>query len=292
MRNATKAGLALLIAGLVLSGAAYAASGFQFSRVASAQTYEPARYRTDADGIEALRFTLQDSGVDILPTDGDEIVFEYYQSDGERFAFSQKDGVLSVASTPKRDWARAFRLGAFSDIADVMHSRLVVRLPDGFSGDLQIDGDNGPVRISGFSALTAVEIEVDNGSLKLEEVACDRLRTKSENGSVRLQSVKAAQADLESENGSVRLFDCVFSQTLSVRSDNGPVKFERLDGPDLSFDSDNGSVKGSILGREADYQIVSDTKNGSSNLTSRLDRTLGKQLVVRTDNGSVRVGWE
>lgn len=292
MRNATKAGLALLIAGLVLSGAVYAASGFQFSRVASAQVYEPAQYRTDADGIGTLRFTLQDGGVEILPADGDEILFDYYQFDGERFSFSEKDGVLSVKTTPKQDWARAFRLGAFSGIADVMHDRLVVHLPNGFSGDLLIDSDNGQVKISEFAALSAVDIEVDNGSLKLEDLTCERLRTESENGSVRLQSVKAAQADLESDNGSVRLFDCVFAQTLSVRSDNGPARFERLDGPNLSFDSDNGSVKGSVLGREADYQIVSDTKNGSSNLTSRLDRALDKQLVVRTDNGSVRVSWE
>lgn len=289
MRKIVKAGLLLVGAGALLCVAVFAAGGFQFERVASGQSYEQRTYSTDLADVQKLSLDLQNKEVEIVPTDGDTIRLEYQQNRDLGLAFEKKDGVFTVKSMGKQRWQDQVFSGIFSGIVDLMHSRVTIRLPKQFTGALSIVNDNAAVRIAGGFQLGDLDIRAKNGGVRLEELACQSLRADTDNGSLKLLAVQATAGELSSDNGSVQLTGSTFEHKLTVETDNGGIRFQELSCPNLTLSAGNGSVKGSILGREEDYQIATDVENGSANLAPQLDSARAKQLLIRADNGSVRV---
>ena len=76
-----------------------------------------------------------------------------------------------------------------------------------------------------------------------------------------------------------------------AKNTSGGVHFDSLKAAgNLTFESNSGSVKGSIVGKESDYSILSKTTSGGNNLTD--SRTGSKELNAKTTSGSIKITLE
>ncbi len=194
--------------------------------------------------------------------------------------------------------------------ARVTNTNARIRLIDTHLGDTVLQTDNGSVLLSSVTvgSLTAktknasfdaesltgtgrVELETTNGSLTAIDVKTGGdLSLKSKNGSVRATNCSSAALIAGTSNGKVDLSRCK-ADRVEGETSNSALEFERLESLDITLSSSNGDVKGSVLGREEDYVIVTRTTNGSSNVTDRVGDLPGR-LNISTTNASIRVSFE
>ena len=194
--------------------------------------------------------------------------------------------------------------------ARITNTNARIRLIDTHLGDTVLQTDNGSVLLSSVSvgSLTAktknasfdaesltgtgrVELETTNGSLSAIDVkTAGDLSLKSKNGNVRATNCSSAALTAGTSNGKIDLSRCK-AERIQAETSNSAHEFDRLESLDITLSSSNGGIRGSVLGREEDYVIVTRTTNGSSNITDRVGDLPGR-LNISTTNASIRVTFE
>lgn len=186
---------------------------------------------------------------------------------------------------------------------------IVIQIPFQYAGDLTLSNSNGSLSVTEVQSLrnlsasnsngriaieeTAAEsmdITNQNGSVSLEQITVqDTIKVKNSNGSIKAEQVKTAAGEFRGANGRISLEDVYASKQLKAQNNNGSIRTEDIFSPNLSFHNDNGSIKGSIKGKQTDFRIVCNVKNGSSNLNSNAYSDRPYLLETETKNGSVRM---
>ena len=159
------------------------------------------------------------------------------------------------------------------------------------AGTISAKSSNGKITADKLEA-EALELTTTNGSLHLEDMKLNQaLKAQTTNGSLSCTNITAKKADVQTTNGSVTLNE-VSSADLTATSRNGAIRVSRISGSNISLQTVNGSVSGTILGDIDDYNIISDTTNGSNKLPSRFHENADKKLVIKTSNASIKVSFE
>ncbi|MBQ8509665.1 MAG: DUF4097 family beta strand repeat protein [Clostridia bacterium] len=209
--------LILLLLGLVCGIAGIAMNGFTFQGLDNTYT----RHETSiSDPVTTIRVDEKNGAVRILPWDGSEISLTYYTSEHENYTITTADGTLSIEKTTERKWYMfSFSLSA---------PELIIRVPEGFSGD--------------------VEVVSSNGKLEADSIRAGTLSLTTSNGEVDLEDVRA---DL-----------------ITVRTSNGSIEFDDIEAGEISLKTSNGAIEGSLPHPRSHYSITSQTSNGSNNAPS------------------------
>jgi DUF4097 and DUF4098 domain-containing protein YvlB len=133
----------------------------------------------------------------------------------------------------------------------------------------------------------AVQAHVDDGGIRVIGTT-GSVEVSSSNGSIALVDV-AGDADLSMDNGSIEA-DGLTSAQVTAGSDNGGVDLGFLAAPSsVTAVSDNGSVEVRLPEVAGGYRVDMGTDNGSTDLAVATDPGSDRQVVVRSDNGDVRV---
>lgn len=107
---------------------------------------------------------------------------------------------------------------------------------------------------------------------------------------MRATNCSSAALTAGTSNGKIDLSRCK-ADRIQAETSNSALEFDRLESLDITLSSSNGGIRGSVLGREEDYVIVTRTTNGSSNITDRVGDLPGR-LNISTTNASIRVTFE
>ncbi len=142
--------------------------------------------------------------------------------------------------------------------------------------------------------LTRLEVENDNGSIRVETVDAAEMQIKNDNGSIWVGGLAADQLTVTNKNGRIELFDLT-SETTEVRNNNGSIEGTNVSGR-VTVDNDNGRIVFNGVDPAAYLWLKND--NGSIRVNDQRqsdrpyiqgDDEAANWLRATNDNGSIRV---
>ncbi|MEU5820009.1 MULTISPECIES: DUF4097 family beta strand repeat-containing protein [Streptomyces] len=218
----------------------------------------PVEHKSFAYGGKALTIEAENSTVQVVPADVDEIEVT-----------RRVDGWAVLGSGPDPVWklegdTLTLRVKCKALISNC-ESRHEVKVPRGLA--LTVDADNGKVTASQFS--TPLKLYSDNGGVVVRDVS-GPLELKSDNGSVRGERISA--------------------RSVVARSDNGSVDLDLSRVPDLvDTVSDNGRIAIDLPAGKTSYAVTASADNGHVDV--KVPRSDSSRHVVKahSDNGGVAV---
>ena len=158
--------------------------------------------------------------------------------------------------------------------------------------DITATNTSGGVRLENIKASGKVEAESSSGSVRFNDVKAEGdLSGKATSGSVRLEKVTCEELTLKANSGSIHLNDVKAEGSFEAKTSSGGIHFDALEvGKDISMSANSGSIRGTIIGSEDDYSIISKTGSGSSNLND--SRNGSKNMDVSTTSGSIKIYFD
>lgn len=167
---------------------------------------------------------------------------------------------------------------------------ILVDVPAGFDGELQITTRNAGISAERLAHLSRARFSTSNARVSLRDLACESLEVSSSNASLDLHSLRGGACSAHTSNGSISAANCVFVSELHLQTGNASVRLDGASADRMEFISSNGSIRGTVLGDMRQYAVYSHTSNGSCSLPSEMaypDQT--KSLRVFTNNARIDV---
>lgn len=225
--------------------------------------------------------------VKLLPSDDDQVHLTYFAGDHIRYEIDHNDSMISIRKSDGSHWYERIFTFAFDD-----HD-LTLYVPTQFRGNLDIDSSNGSIRLEDLETLENAKLESSNGRISLKN--CDikeKLDCETSNGKVELYTIDAEDINIKTSNGKIEMETVRADRELRCKTSNAKIEFDMIDcGTNIYLKTSNGAIDGTIVGRQSDYSIESDTSNGHNNLPDRT-KDGDKQLEVDTSNGRIEVDFE
>ena len=307
-----KISLIAMCAGLILSVAAFAFTGFDYESLFPKVEHETKIYTPETGVVKNINIDSDYGFVRLANSEDNNIHIEYDVTKELDCNFILSGDTLTADyKYARRPWYYTMKNGIFAGI-DIESYGMVVKLPVGYAGNLNIHTSDWttskePITIDGTVTITS-----DNGFSKIENLGCTNLTVisnnstvnasnvtvsgnvniSSDNGAIRSENLTAQNIQLESDNGYIKIENITAAESTRISSDNGAINFTALLSPKIELLSDNGYIRGTVKGRESDYQIAVSTKNGYTNLSSHIDPTRPFILTAESENGSVNVEFE
>ncbi len=254
--------------------------------------------------VEKLKIESDNLKINLTPSDGDEFKVSYSTYSDIEVLHSVENGVLRIYT----DGSYGFHLMGFMDFSD---SEINVTVPSSYAGDINVVGKNGEIELNEISTAGNVVCENTNGAIEAERVSAASLKLSSKNSKIEMEDVIVSGlaeadstngritagfcefnggADFKSTNGRIETESCSFKGDSTLRSENGSCEFSDVTVENLDVTTKNGAIHGNIIGKEMDYSISANAKNGSCNVSNR---TVGKySLKFRSENGSINVDFD
>lgn len=193
--------------------------------------------------------------------DGDTIQLTYQGDSSEHFTYTDTDGVMKLVGRTDMD----FHFFNFFD----WNSRgsVTVTVPEKYAGELYLNSSNARITVDSMPNITKLTCETSNGTVKISDVQAQTMSLSSSNGAIRMVKVTA--------------------ENVSADTSNGEIELQDLSSPNITLDTSNAGIRGNITGHEEEYNIYTDTSNGSCTPGSRQGGS--KHLKANTSNASINI---
>jgi len=209
-----------------------------------------------AGGVDTVEVDLSSGSVEVVAAAVDEITVTATVSDGFRATGADQEvvgGRLRLTGTCP------LYLSTFCEV------HYDVEVPEEMALTARVD--DGPIRVVGLAG--AVDLSSDNSGVEVVGVS-GPLAIHSANGSLSGEDLLSASVEASTDNGSVDVGFAAAPETVIATSDNGSVEV-RL--PEVA----------------AGYRVDAGTDNGSTTIEVATDPASGRSVVLRSDNGDLRV---
>ena len=316
MRKAIKIAIviavALILAGVVLTLVAFAAFGFDASKL-GAEKYDTVEYAPEGE-FSRVEINVRTSDVTFVVSEDGVTRVECYESEKQPHEVAVSDGKLTVSALDDRKWYEHISILSKSPKVKISlpageYDALLletdtgdVTLPEGISfREVSIETDTGDVKIAGTFA-ASVKIKTDTGdveipSLKTGDVgiktntgkviatdaAVDDLSVKTNTGKVKLTDVTCAALKVETDTGDVILKNVVGAGNADIETDTGDVKLDRCDAANYKIKTDTGDVTGTVLSEKVFF-----TSSRTGDIDVPHTKT-GGEFDVKTATGDIEI---
>lgn len=312
----------MVVIGLVVVFAGFAAGGFKVNALAG---LEDTVYSTDVvDGtknvIDSIIVDADMAEITVSYSGTSDYELEYPSN---RYSCETENGRIVISGSSKeyrRPWYQAFSVNTSFDEQVVLklpkdfsgtvelHSNFGrIKMNDDFTFEnLSLKSDNGKIQaghltvngdVSLLSNFGSIEVEAltvsgdiqvnnDNGKISIKEMTGFGSADFTSNfGSIELYNTEGGLLSIKNDNGEVKLHGVSLKDQISVQSNFGSIRCDRVFAPDMSLYSDNGSIKGTIDGKENDFDISFAADIGSGSYSARGN---GKYSIeAKTNFGSI-----
>lgn len=221
--------------------------------------------REITDSVTRLDISTDYGAVNIMPSDSDKITVEYTESDVIRYDVRTENGALIIKPEDVKKATAWFDRIVNIDFHPRKRYILNVKIPVKDTPDAELENSFGAIEIKDCKFKT-VSCSVDLGGLKLHNVTADDIDIESDCGDVELKNVSAS---------------------IKAECDMGAIRLDRVKGKNIRLYNDCGDISGTILGKEEDYSIKSETECGKSNLQNRAGGQ--NSLEAKVDMGSIDI---
>ncbi len=209
----------------------------------------------------------------------------FQQKEGiEYIEESFKEGIYEVRHRIKR---RIFPLLGHS-----FKKEIIVKIPEDFTGDMEIVTDNGSVAVEQGGVLGKVLVNTTNGKIRLSHIHAEALEAQTSNGNIQAQDLESGEIRLHTSNARIQISRSKVSDTVMLRSSNGMIETFGLEGKNISIRTSNAPIRGTLKGNVQEYDIYSKTSNGPSSLPDDSKRGKDRKLDVKTSNAAIALAFE
>ena len=163
-----------------------------------------------------------------------------------------------------------------------------IRVERGVLDALQFKTSNSGIALSDTNARDC-EAATSNSGITVERCAFEDCLCKTSNSRITLEDVTGGRCEAVTDNARVTAERCSFSRQLWLTTSNGAIQVDAAAAPDISLQTSNGAIKGTLLGEEADYAVISRTSNAKNNLQEAGSQNASNRLRAVTSNGRIRL---
>ncbi|WP_457945135.1 DUF4097 family beta strand repeat-containing protein [Caproiciproducens sp. LBM24188] len=227
---------------------------------------EPLETKTEmalAAETKCIYIDVRDKEISVERVEGDSICLTYQSSKQDQFTYTNTNGVMKLINHSQG----GFHTFDFFDWDP--QSRVTVSVPESYAGEVYLSTSNGTISAENLSHATVLTCSTSNGKVLLSDVQAERISANNSNGRIVFTDVTASKVNADTSNAEISL--------------------QKLNAPDIELETSNGGIRGSIVGREEDYTIHTDTSNGSCTPGSRQGGS--KRLFADTSNASIRIDF-
>ena len=132
-------------------------------------------------------------------------------------------------------------------------SNVELIIPKKYQGSLDVKTFNGQIEASNLNVKGNINLKTSNGAIIVEDINAANIDLKTTNGMIVVNGIKAKK--------------------------------------DISLKTSNGAIVGTVIGKESDFKIQSETINGNNNLPF-LKEDGNKNLIVKTSNGKIDIKFK
>jgi len=281
-------GLSFFALGIVVSVSAFGGMGFDSEKLVVANGLVLQEQTVTAE-VSEINVDMRNSAVSVEKSDGD-LTVSYYDWDGSTKEFSVEDGVLTLTETENDAFFSAWEHGIFWGAFAAKYNEVVVRLPDGYSGTLNLKTLNGTIATNHITCET-LNLETLNGAVAMANTTAETATLSTQNGMVVVSDSTSGKLHAQTQNGAVLLTRCT-AGSMIAKTENGAITLGNVAGTDMEFETSNGEISGSIVGKRSDFHVTADVGLGACNIQNggsgekslRVETGLGMILISFTED--------
>ncbi|MBP5236009.1 MAG: DUF4097 family beta strand repeat protein [Clostridia bacterium] len=303
----------LCAAGLAVFAAAFILSGFDISKLGTAE-YVTNTYAPDGE-FRNIEIKTPVTDIVFIPSSDGRLSVECTEIKNATHSVSVENGTLLIECNDTRSWFERISLfgrpltmtvclpsdtfgtlkienstgkvsvpGGFSfDGAEISVSTGSVSFCSNVQGLLNISASTGSVRVTGTEA-GAISVSVATGSVTSEDISCKGpFSVKTSTGHTSLKNAECVSLKAESRTGSVDLENVTASESFSIDTRTGAVHFNRCDADQIRVETTTGSVSGTLL---SDKIFSAKTSTGSVRVP---DSASGGRCEITTSTGGINI---
>ena len=323
-KTALMTGVALCVAGVVLSGAGYFAGGKDFTYTSdhmyvSGGNSSPHKNlavmkKEQIDDFTKLNVDFENFDLDIRTSDDDHYYMEYkLEKNGTKnpLTWKDKDGELTLEESAggSGSYYITYDLGIFSTHADLTEKKdalntVILYIPEKAQlseaelqlsdGDLTVDKlfcKEADVKLSGGDLiLTEGEIgdftaKLGDGDFIADKFKADQMELKNSNGIVKADSAELGAADIELEDGDLNMKELRCTDSFSLKSGNGDVVLKKA----VLKDGEISLGDGELVMNNSSFGGDMDIKNSCGDVSVEMaaGTTENTNIYLKASDGEV-----
>ena len=323
-KTALMTGVALCVAGVVLSGAGYFAGGKDFTYTSdhmyvSGGNSSPHKNlavmkKEQIDDFTKLNVDFENFDLDIRTSDDDHYYMEYkLEKNGRKnpLTWKDKDGELTLEESAggSGSYYITYDLGIFSTHGDLTEKKdalntVILYIPEKAQlseaelqlsdGDLTVDKlfcKEADVKLSGGDLiLTEGEIgdftaKLGDGDFIANKFKADQMELKNSNGIVKADSAELGAADIELEDGDLNMKELRCTDSFSLKSGNGDVVLKKA----VLKDGEISLGDGELVMNNSSFGGDMDIKNSCGDVSVEMaaGTTENTNIYLKASDGEV-----
>ena len=168
-------------------------------------------------------------------------------------------------------------------------SSIRVTVPQSFNGAIELHTSAGRTEVSDLNTAN-ICCESKSGAAKVTGVnVANNVSIGLASGSATLMNAGVnGNVEMNNTTGAVRLIKVSAGGCVNANNRTGGITLKELrTGGNISLNTTTGAISGSIIGKESDYSIISNTTTGHNGLAN--SRTGSKELNANATTGSISI---
>lgn len=232
----------------------------------------------EVDTVETIALSANFGTVKVINSTDEKLhVAQYQKPVMASYALQMRhDGKRLQLNVPTPSWL------SFVTPFRHPHSQVVLAIPAGFQGTLQITGGSSSIYVQDVLAQMDVQVDLKSGSMWIQDSQVTNCKARLTSGTLKVNGLTAAHFLAEAKSGSVKLSEV--SAAFDIRVHSGTINGDSLRGSGR-FSAHSGMVK--IAWDQLDGDSQFKAKSGSVKVW--LPRTTDFAFDLQTRSGAAKV---
>ncbi len=284
----------LAVAGGVIFAAAFAALGFDISKI-STQKYESNTY-VISENFDSIKINTETANVVFAESDSDKCRVECAEREKMKHSVSVSGKTLVIETVNTRKWYDY--IGMYFG-----NETVTVYLPKAAYASLAVDTDTGRVEIPKKLSFESVSVKTDTGAIGCYADVSNSIELKTDTGSIRVEKsapkgevkvqsstgiifftdVRCGELYASSNTGNIDLKNTTAADNLTINCDTGNVRFEDCDSSEIKVQTDTGNIIGTLLSNKI---FFAESAVGKVDVPKTMS---GGACELVTDTGNIKI---
>lgn len=235
------------------------------------------------EAVRCVRIYAQDVRINLVPARDGIFKIRYQKSEDEKITVTESEGCYTF----RQEIPLLSRIFSFLRIGK---GGIYVEIPQETMEEIEAVTSNAAVHAERLSRLCEIRLKTSNSRIALRELGAEYLSAKTSNGGIRADRCIGGQSEFTTSNARIECMNCG-GRDMELYTSNGGIEVQNLEGENIVMRSSNAAIRGTILGREEDYNVDCGTSNASSNLSSHRNPSGKGRVSIHTSNAAIRIDF-
>ncbi len=291
------AAICLLALGVIICVGAYAATGFDFSKLEIGKS-ETKSYKAN-EPFTSIDAELKTTDIVFRPSEDGVCSVVWAENEKYTCSVSVEAGTLKIICENQR---KSF------DIINLFSKSLsmTVYLPSAEYDQIKVTGETADVSIENGLSFNYVDVKAGTGKITIGGIAAGQLALQTSTGDISLRSVSCsgsvsitvstgdiridelacASLFAKGSTGSVKLKNVTASECFDISFTTGSITFDSCDAADIKVKTTTGSVRGTLRSEKI---FIAKASTGSVHVP---DTASGGRCEITTSTGDINISIE